>query len=209
MKNNKNPFLTFLDEEIIALIRQGDLQAQEYLMGKYKPLVRAKARTYFLAGADQEDIIQEGMIGLYKAVRDYQPERQASFFVFADLCINRQIITAVKSATRQKHIPLNTYISLNKQAFEQDADGLTYLDLLRGGENDNPETVIIGQESKSRMESNMGRMLSKFEAKVLTYYLQGKSYVEIAKLMEKPEKSIDNALQRMKRKLEKFLTEKA
>lgn len=195
------------DEEIIKIIRNGDKQAQDYILDKYKALVKTKSRAYFLIGADKEDIIQEGMIGLYKAVRDYQSERNASFKVFAELCINRQIITAIKAATRQKHIPLNSYISLNKPVFEEESEQ-TYMDMLKIGEIFNPEALFISQEDKNFIENQMEKVLSDFETKVLAFYLQGKSYFEISKIIKKPEKSIDNALQRVKKKVEKFLEEK-
>lgn len=198
----------YTDEEVISQIKAGDLYAQEYIFDKYKGMVRSKSRAYFLIGADKEDIIQEGMIGLYKAIRDYQSCRHTSFHVFAELCINRQIITAIKAATRQKHIPLNSYVSLNKSAFEEDSDQ-TYLDLLKEVDLLNPEAVYIGQEDKNFIESHIDRMLSDFEARVLSYYLQGKTYLEISKMTKKPEKSVDNALQRVKKKLEKFLVEKS
>lgn len=196
-----------IDEEIIEIIRNGNQSAQDYILDKYKAMVKAKSRTYFLIGADREDIIQEGMIGLYKAIRDFQGNKHTSFRVFAELCINRQIITAIKAATRQKHIPLNSYVSLNKPAFEDESDQ-TYLDMLKEMDLSNPETVLIGQEDKNFIESRMGRVLSDFELRVLSFYLQGKSYFEIAKEIDKPEKSIDNALQRVKKKIEKLIDEK-
>lgn len=195
------------DEEIIKLIKVGNQDAQDYILDKYKALVKAKSRAYFLIGADREDIIQEGMIGLYKAIRDYQESKHTSFRVFAELCINRQIITAIKAATRQKHIPLNSYISLNKPAYEEDSEQ-TYLDMLKEMELSNPETVLIGQEDKNFIEKHIGKILSDFESRVLSYYLQGKTYFEIAKMIGKPEKSIDNALQRVKKKVEKLVSEK-
>lgn len=200
-------YLNKTDEELVSVIQKGNNRIQEYILDKYKPLVKAKARAYFLIGADREDIIQEGMIGLYKAIRDYQPHKNASFHVFAELCINRQIITAIKAATRQKHIPLNSYVSLNKAVFEEESEQ-TYMDLLKDCEIFNPEALFIGQEDRISIERQMGKVLSEFETKVLAFYLQGKSYYEIAKIIQKPEKSIDNALQRVKKKVEKFLEEK-
>ncbi|MDO4531031.1 MAG: RNA polymerase sporulation sigma factor SigH [Bacillota bacterium] len=197
------------DEELVQLSQKGDQGAQEFLMEKYKSLVRARSRAYFLIGADSEDIIQEGMIGLYKAVRDYDEEKNASFRSFAELCINRQMITAIKAATRQKHQPLNSYISLNKPVYEAESEQ-TYMDFLQStsGALLNPEVLIIGQENKSFLENQMVKKLSSFETKVLVLYLQGRSYFEIANALDKPEKSIDNALQRVKKKLEFFLEEK-
>jgi len=197
------------DEELVLMAQSGDEAAQEYLLDKYKSLVRAKSRAYFLIGADSEDIIQEGMIGLYKAVRDYNEEKNASFRSFAELCVNRQMITAIKAATRQKHQPLNSYVSLNKPVYEEESEQ-TYMDFLQSSSGSllNPEALLIGQENKSFLENQMVKNLSSFETRVLVLYLQGRSYFEIANVLDKPEKSIDNALQRVKKKLEKFLEEK-
>lgn len=192
------------DEGIIELVKKGDTEAQEFIMNKYKPVVKSKARAYFLIGADREDIIQEGMIGLYKAVRDYQPGRHTSFRSFADICINRQMITAVKTATRQKHIPLNSYVSLNKPVFDDETIH-TYMDMLKEYETANPESMFISRENRTYIEANITKILSAFELKVLSLYLQGKTYLEIGESLNKPEKSIDNALQRVKKKIEKFL----
>ncbi len=195
------------DESLVIKAQSGNRPAETELLEKYKPLVKAKSRAYFLIGADSEDIIQEGMIGLYKAIRDYDHSKNASFRSFAELCVNRQMITAIKAATRQKHQPLNSYISLNKPVFDEESDE-TYLDLLQEGELLNPEILLIGQESKNILENEMVKNLSAFEGKVLTLYLQGRSYFEIAGVLQKTEKSIDNALQRVKKKLEHFCIEK-
>lgn len=197
------------DEELVLMAQNGDDEAQDYLLDKYKFLVRAKSRAYFLIGADNEDIIQEGMIGLYKAVRDFNEEKNAAFRSFAELCVNRQMITAIKAATRQKHQPLNSYISLNKPVYEEESEQ-TYMDFLQSSSEAllNPEALLIGQENKSFLEDQMVKNLSSFETRVLVLYLQGRSYFEIAHVLDKPEKSIDNALQRVKKKLEKFLEEK-
>ena len=197
------------DEELVLMAQNGDDAAQEYLLDKYKSLVRAKSRAYFLIGADSEDIIQEGMIGLYKAVRDYNEEKNASFRSFAELCVNRQMITAIKAATRQKHQPLNSYVSLNKPVYEEESEQ-TYMDFLQSSSSAllNPEALLIGQENKNFLENQMVKNLSSFETRVLVLYLQGRSYFEIAHVLDKPEKSIDNALQRVKKKLDKFLEEK-
>ncbi|WP_331654186.1 RNA polymerase sporulation sigma factor SigH [Anaerotignum sp. MB30-C6] len=200
-------FAAYKDEELVSMAQKGDTQAEEYLMNKFKPLVKSRSRAYFLIGADSEDIIQEGMIGLYKAVRDFNRDKNASFAGFAELCVNRQMITAIKAATRHKHQPLNSYISLNKPVFDDDSDQ-TYIDLLQEGELLNPEALFIGQENKDFIESQMVKSLSVFETKVLALYLQGRSYFEIAKSLKKTEKSIDNALQRVKKKLERFLEQK-
>ena len=195
------------DEQVVKLAQGTDSQALEYLLNKYKNFVRTKARSYFLIGADHEDIVQEGMIGLYKAIRDYRAEKLSSFRAFAELCITRQIITAIKTATRQKHIPLNNYISLNKPIYEEDSDR-TLLDVITEEGISNPEEMLINREDLSIIEGRIGQMLSDLEKQVLFRYMEGKSYVEIAGEMHRHVKSIDNALQRIKRKLLKYLQEK-
>jgi RNA polymerase sporulation-specific sigma factor len=195
------------DENIISLIREGDRTAQDFMISKYKSLVKVKSRTYFLIGADREDIIQEGMIGLYKAIRDFNKDKLASFHSFAEICVTRQIITAIKTATRQKHIPLNSYISLNKSVDEGETVR-SYIDLLVETSISSPEDIFIDQEDKSFIEKNIAETLSLLECKVLYLYMQGKSYLEIACMTDKNEKSIDNAIQRIRRKVEKILAEK-
>lgn len=192
------------DEEIVEAVRNGDSIALEYLINKYKNFVRAKARSYFLIGADREDIVQEGMIGLYKAIRDFKGDKLASFKAFAELCITRQIITAIKTATRQKHIPLNSYVSLDKPIYDEDSDR-TLLDVICGTRVSDPEELIINQEEFVGLEDKMSEILSDLERKVLMLYLDGRSYQEIAVDLDRHVKSIDNALQRVKRKLEKYL----
>jgi RNA polymerase sporulation-specific sigma factor len=192
------------DEEVVELARSGNDVALEYLINKYKNFVRAKARSYFLIGADREDIIQEGMIGLYKAIRDFKVEKLTSFRAFAELCITRQIITAIKTATRQKHIPLNSYVSLNKPIYDEDSDR-TLLDVLSGTKVSDPEELVISQEEFNAIEKKMGEFLSDLEWQVLNFYLEGKSYQEIADELGRHVKSVDNALQRVKRKLERYL----
>ena len=192
------------DEEIVAQAKSGNNRAQEYLISKYENFVKAKARSYFLIGADKEDIYQEGMIGLYKAIRDFNPEKSTSFKAFAEICVIRQIITAIKTATRQKHIPLNTYISLNKPIYEEESER-TLLDVLAGIKITDPEELMISKEQIKYIEEKISKVLSGLELEVLTSYLDGKSYQEIASDLEKHSKSIDNALQRVKRKLEKCL----
>lgn len=192
------------DEKIVELAKNGDNYALEFLINKYKNFVRAKARSYFLIGADREDIIQEGMIGLYKAIRDFRYDKLSSFRAFAELCITRQIITAIKTATRQKHIPLNSYVSLNKPIYDEDSDR-TLLDVISGSKITDPEELIISREEFDDIEEKMGEILSSLEWKVLMSYLEGKSYQEIAVDLKRHVKSIDNALQRVKRKLERYL----
>lgn len=192
------------DEDIVEEARTGDTQAMEYLIRKYKNFVKVKAKAYFLVGADKEDIIQEGMIGLFKATRDYKRDKLTSFKAFAELCITRQIITAIKTATRQKHIPLNSYVSLNKPIFDEKSDR-TLLDVVSEAKISDPEELVINSEELCSIENKMAQLLSDLEWKVLIAYLEGKSYQEIAKELSRHVKSIDNALQRVKRKLEKYL----
>lgn len=196
------------DEDVVTLCHNGDAMAEEYLLNKYKNFVRSKARSYFLIGADHEDIVQEGMIGLYKAIRDFRQDKLSSFRAFAELCITRQIITAIKTATRQKHIPLNSYVSLNKPLYDEESDR-TLLDVIIEGRAANPEELIISQEDLSNIQGRINEVLSGLEQEVLQAYLDGKSYQEIADNLGRHVKSIDNALQRVKRKLEKFLQEES
>ena len=197
------------DEEIVKIAQGEDSsgEATEYLLNKYKNYVRGKARSYFLIGADHEDIVQEGMIGLFKAIRDYRDDRQASFHAFADLCVTRQIITAIKTATRQKHTPLNNYVSLNKPMFEEESDR-TLLETIAEDKPNNPEEVMIDREDYYSIEGWIGEMLSPLEKDVLAMYMDGKSYSQIAVSLERHTKCIDNAIQRIKRKLGRYLDDK-
>ena len=197
-------YINMEDEDVVEVARTSDPRALEYLITKYKNFVRVKARSYFLIGADREDIIQEGMIGLYKAIRDYDRDKLTSFRAFAELCITRQIITAIKTATRQKHIPLNSYISLNKPIYDEESDR-TLLDVIPGAKVTDPEELIISSEELYSMENKIVELLSDLEWEVLMAYLDGKSYQEIADELKRHVKSIDNALQRVKRKLERYL----
>ncbi|TYR78503.1 RNA polymerase sporulation sigma factor SigH [Priestia megaterium] len=192
------------DEEVVELVHKGDIDALEYLIHKYKNFVRAKARSYFLIGADREDIVQEGMIGLYKAIRDFKEDKLTSFKAFAELCITRQIITAIKTATRQKHIPLNSYVSLDKPIYDEESDR-TLMDVISGAKVMNPEELLINREKFDDIELKMAELLSDLERKVLVLYLDGRSYQEISEELNRHVKSIDNALQRVKRKLERYL----
>ncbi|WP_066823148.1 RNA polymerase sporulation sigma factor SigH [Clostridium tepidiprofundi] len=213
IKDNKNPenldscFDNELDEEIVIKAKEGDVRAQEYLINKYQNFVKSKAKSYFLIGADKEDIYQEGMIGLYKAIRDYKKDKLSSFKAFAELCVTRQIITAIKTATRQKHIPLNTYVSLNKPIYDEESDR-TLLDVISGVKITDPEELIISKEEVTNIEHEISKILSDLEMEVLMSYLDGKSYQEIACDLDRHSKSIDNALQRVKRKLEKCLAKR-
>ena len=193
-----------VDEELVDHAKGGDDRAAEFLITKYRNFVRVKAKAYFLIGADREDIIQEGMIGLYKAIRDFRRDKLSSFRAFAELCITRQIITAIKTATRQKHIPLNSYISLNKPIYDEDSDR-TLLDVISSMKVSDPEELVINQEASATMRERIRKNLSELECKVLTAYLEGKSYQEMANELNRHVKSIDNALQRVKRKLERNL----
>ena len=198
-------FEALTDEEIVLDTKDNDNEeALVFLINKYRNFVRAKARSYFLIGAEREDIIQEGMIGLYKAIRDFRNDKLSSFRAFAELCVTRQIITAIKTATRQKHIPLNSYVSLNKPIYDEDSDR-TLLDVLSGSKISDPEELVISREEFIDIEEKMGEILSDLEWKVLMSYLDGKSYQEIAVELTRHVKSIDNALQRVKRKLERYL----
>ncbi len=197
---------TLTDLELVSLAQKNDFDAMETLIERYKNFVRSKGRTYFLIGADKEDIIQEGMIGLFKAVRDFDASKQTQFRSFAELCVTRQIITAIKSATRQKHIPLNTYVSLSRPIYEEDSEK-TLLDLISLEYILDPEQILINQETLGITEKRINGVLSSLEKSVLDLYINGKSYHEIASILDKEPKSIDNAIQRVKRKIAKCLEE--
>ena len=194
------------DEVLAGLAQSNDREAEDILIRRYVELIRGKAHLYFIVGADSEDVIQEGMIGLFKAVRDYRSGNEASFATFANLCINRQILTAVKSATRKKHIPLNSYVSLSKSVYE-DGTETTLEDVLTDNFEKSPEDIFINKEKYSKTEQLIFSSLSKFETAVLMHYLCGKSYSDIAAALGKSEKSIDNALQRIKKKIEKNIAD--
>ena len=192
------------DSELVLLANDGDDLAMEALIARYKNFVRAKTRSYFLIGADRDDIIQEGMLGLFKAIRDFDGDKNNSFRTFAELCITRQIITAVKTATGLKHTPLNNYVSFNKPVYEDDTEK-TLLEILNNRLELDPEEIVINKEKLAETEEKIKNSLSKFENTVLNLYLSGKNYQEIAILLEKPAKSIDNALQRIKKKIMKLI----
>lgn len=204
LDNKQRSLNTLVDDELLQLIEQGKSHALNTLIHKYENFVRAKARTYFLIGGDREDIIQEGMIGLYKAIRDYNADKLASFKGFAELCITRQIITAIKTATRQKHMPLNSYVSLDKPIYDEESDR-TLLDVIEGAEAVDPQELLINQEKFSHIEDELANVLSPLEKRVLHLYLEGRSYQEISEEIGRHIKSIDNALQRVKRKLEQLM----
>ena len=190
------------DEEIALLARDGDDQAQEVLLNKYKNFVRSKARSYFLIGADHEDIVQEGMIGLFKAIRDFRPDKLSSFRAFAELCVTRQIITAIKGATRKKHMPLNSYVSLSRPVYEDDDAERTLIDVLSSAHVSDPEETLIGRENYEAIAEDIERTLSRLEKQTLALYLQGLSYQQIAQVLGRSTKCVDNAIQRVKKKLE-------
>lgn len=187
------------DEELIEFLRKGQTDITDYIMDKYKYLVRKRANAMFLIGGDTDDLIQEGMIGLFKAIRDYRKEKDASFYHFADICISRQIYSAVESAQRKKHQPLNGYISLNNDVGAEGSD--SFLDLLESFENGDPEQLFIDRESVAAIYKKAKEMLSSMEWNVLEHHLQGLNYRQIAECMDKDPKSIDNALQRIRGKL--------
>lgn len=197
------------DEELIMRLREGESQITDFIMDKYKNLVKSKAKSMYILGADSEDLIQEGMIGLFKAVRDYDTGRDASFFTFADLCISRQIYTAVQASGRQKHTPLNSYISIYgshaQEQFDGDADEMELVNVLASGTDSNPEELLIDKENLEVLEKIIEKELSNFEKQVLDLYVTGMGYVQIAKVLGKDEKSADNALQRIKTKLRKVI----
>jgi RNA polymerase sporulation-specific sigma factor len=203
MKLNEK-YVQLDDDTLVDLVHKGDSEVLDYLIQKYRNFVRAKARTYFLIGADKEDIVQEGMIGLYKAIRDFKGDKLSSFKAFAELCITRQIITAIKTATRQKHIPLNSYVSLDKPIYDDESDR-TLMDVISGAKVLDPEELIINKEEFDNIEIKMAELLSDLERKVLSLYLDGQTYQEISEELNRHVKSIDNALQRVKRKLERYL----
>nr|WP_177297271.1 RNA polymerase sporulation sigma factor SigH [uncultured Blautia sp.] len=187
-----NRYESCSDEELIRRLRQGEKEISDYLMEKYKELVRKRARAMYLIGGETDDLIQEGMIGLFKAVQDYRPDRETSFRTFAALCIDRQLYTAVKNSTRQKHIPLNSYVSLSEEEESGTLEGLW---------SENPEALIIDRETTGILEKEISKALSPMENEVLSYYLRGYGYVQIAEWMGKKPKSVDNALQRIRGKI--------
>ncbi len=193
------------DVGLIDAVQQGDSTALDFLIRKYRGFVRAKASTYFLVGADYDDLIQEGMIGLYKAIRDYKQDKEASFKAFADVCVTRQIITAIKSATRMKHGPLNSYVSLDKPVFDEDSER-TLIDVIANEQDTiDPEALLISRERYQVVEEKLGTVLSELEREVLMLYLDGRSYQEISELLNRHVKAIDNALQRIKKKFDRHL----
>lgn len=193
------------DEELISRHRDGDGRAMDGLLTRYRNFARSKARSYFLVGADKEDIVQEAMIGLYKAVRDFSADKETSFRAFAEVCVTRQIITAIKMATRQKHIPLNTYVSLSKPLVTEEEPDRSLMDVLQTSNVTDPAELVISSEELRSMKMAFAEILSDFEIDVLHLYVEGKSYQEVAELLGRQVKAVDNALQRIKRKVELHL----
>jgi len=193
------------ENQVVERAKEGDERALNYILRKYSSLVRYKARSYFLIGAEYDDLIQEGMIGLFKSIKDFKTGNKTSFKSFAELCITRQIITAIKNATRQKHIPLNRYISLNKPFYSNEETSYPLFEILKIRELNDPEQLIISNEKIENIKEIFEKFLSKLEASVLSLYIKGKTYIEIARTLNLKVKSVDNALQRIKRKLETHL----
>ena len=200
-------YKAFTDDELVTMARNGDVDAEEYLIQKYRDTAKSRARLYFMVGGDKEDIVQEGMIGIFKAIRSYDPEKEASFRTFAELCISRQIITAIKQAGRLKHSPLNTSVSLWKPVSEED-NGNTLADILSSDSNSDPETVLLLTEIIDYVTKEDSKVFSELEMKVWMEYIQGKSCAQIAEEMGRTPKSVDNAIQRTKRKINLYLKER-
>lgn len=201
------PLHSLVDEEILALVHNGDRYAFDYLISKYEGIVRHKARTYFLVGSDRDDVVQEGLIGLYKAICDFDKHKMASFRSFAELCITRQIITSIKSATRLKHTPLNTYISIYKPIHDESSERIL-LDIIDNRFSMEPQKILINKEKRAYIQARLQSSLTRLEHNVLELYIQGYSYEEIADKLNRHEKSIDNALQRVKRKIDQLIQKK-
>lgn len=196
------------DEMLIERLRDGERDITDYIMNKYKNLVRSKAKSMYILGADNEDLIQEGMIGLFKAIRDYDAGRDTSFFTFADLCISRQMYTAVQASNRKKHMPLNSYISLYSTSHEEETgkESEKFINFLGLDTQKDPEQLLIDKENVLSLEKKIEEELSAFEKQVLDLYLTGMTYTQIARVLGRDEKSTDNALQRMKAKIRKVIT---
>ncbi|MFR3920376.1 MAG: RNA polymerase sporulation sigma factor SigH [Clostridia bacterium] len=205
--NDNIKYINIEDEELINQVKNGDKNALEYLISKYKEMVESKVNKYFIIGAEKEDIVQEGLIGLYKAIKDYKVDKQNSFKSFANLCIERQLITAIKSSNRQKHMPLNSYLSLNMPVYnnEDENNETELLEIFNSNVVEDPLDTITKREYYSDVESVIDTSLSSFEKKVLNRYVQGESYVQIAEKLDAPVKSVDNAIQRIRKKTIKNL----
>ena len=204
MENNTVHILT--DEQLVKMAQEGSKTAEEMLIEKYKGIAKGKTKVYYIVGAEAEDVVQEGMIGLFKAIRNYDPDRETSFKTYADTCVNSQIITAIKTANRKKHQPLNESLSLNKTVVEGEWE-TTMANIIRDSEENNPEALTLIKEVLDCLKAQDGGLFSDFEQKVWSEKLKGHSYIEIAELLKKSPKSIDNALQRIKRKVLQYLQE--
>lgn len=202
-----NKFNNLTDEQIVSQIKQGDEEALSYLLEKYQNLVNVKVGKYFMIGAEKEDIIQEGMIGLFKAIKSFDLNKQNSFKSFANMCIERQLITAIKSSNRQKHMPLNSYLSLNLSAYDNEDDDTELLETFRSKTIEDPLETLMKKEYYKKVEDTIDTTLSKFEKKVLNRFMQGESYITIAKKLDAPVKSVDNAIQRIRKKAIKNMFE--
>ena len=198
---------TIDDEKIVDFVKSGDKFALEYLINKYRNLVNLKVNRYFIIGAEREDIVQEGLIGLFKAIKNFNTSKQNSFKTFASLCIERQLITAIKTSNRQKHMPLNSYLSLNQVAYEGEDNDTELIDTFDSKTIEDPLETITKREYYARVESTIDKMLSDFEKRVLNRYIKGESYVQIAERLNAPVKSVDNAIQRIRKKATKEITE--
>ncbi len=195
------------DEQLISEIKNRNEAALTYLLNKYKPLVNHKISRYFMIGAEKEDIMQEGMIGLYKAIRDYDPKKQNSFKTFANICIERQLITAIKTSTRQKHMPLNSYVSLNVAAYSNEDDSIELMETYDNKSIEDPLDTMMKKEFYREVNNTIQSSLSKFEKQVLDRFIQGESYETIAKKVDAPVKSVDNAIQRIRKKAIKKMSD--
>lgn len=203
-----NKYFNLTDEQIVKEIKQGDEYALSYLLEKYKELVNMKVGKYFMIGAEKEDIIQEGMIGLYKAIKNFNQEKENSFKTFANLCIERQLITAIKTSNRQKHMPLNSYLSLNTAAYDNnEEDSVELIDTFNSDTTEDPLETVMKKEYYERVHNNIEKSLSKFEKQVLDRFIRGESYNIIAKKLDSPVKSVDNAIQRIRKKAIKNIFE--
>ena len=196
------------DEDLIDIIKSGDKSALEYLIGRYKELVNIKVSKYYIVGAEKDDIVQEGLIGLFKAIKCYKPDQQNSFKSFANMCIERQLITAIKTSKRQKHIPLNSYLSLNMSAYDEGNEDTEIMEIFDDVLAEDPLDTITKKEYYASVESAINSTLSSFEKQVLDRYINGESYIEIAEKLDTPVKSVDNAIQRIRKKAIKGLENK-
>ena len=205
--SSKFEYKDMKDEEVVEAIKSGDQCALEYLIDKYKGLVNVKVSRYYIIGAEREDIVQEGLIGLFKAIKNFDGNKQNSFKTFANLCVERQLITAIKTSNRQKHLPLNSYLSLNQNAFEGEESSTELLEVFNSNTMEDPLDTITKREYYEKVETAIDKMLSDFEKKVLNRYIKGESYTEIATRLDAPVKSVDNAIQRIRKKAIKGINE--